>query len=201
LILALLKSSTTADHRRVEAAMPSLAELARPEGYAWSLRAMHRFFLTWEAPLFEALAHADDRLTLAERGKLSLLSADLESLRLPPLRAPCAPPGDVTASVATALGAMYVLEGSTLGGRVIERHCAGPLGVSPAHGGAFYHGYGARTGSLWQTCGAVLESQDTDARARTAMLHGARACFGALRGFLESVPAPHRTRQAGRRHG
>ncbi len=181
--------------------MPSLPELARPEGYAWSLRAMHRFFLTWEAPLFDALACADDRLTLAERGKVSLLSADLAALRLAPLAAPCPMPGDVVTSAAAALGAMYVLEGSTLGGRVIERHCAGPLGVSPVHGGAFYHGYGARTGALWQAFGAVLESHDTDARRRAAMLHGARSCFGALRGFLESLPAPFREHHATQRHG
>ena len=66
MILALLKSATAAEHRRVESAMPSLRELACPEGYAWSLRAMHRFFLAWEAPVFEALACADDRLTLTE---------------------------------------------------------------------------------------------------------------------------------------
>ena len=170
--------------------MPSLRELACLQGYAWSLRAMHRFFLAWEAPLFDALACVDDRLTLAERGKVSLLSADLAALRLSPLAAPCPIPADVVASAATALGAMYVLEGSTLGGRVIERHCAGPLGVSPAHGGAFYHGYGARTGALWQAFGAVLESHDTDARQRAAMLHGARSCFGALHRFLTSIPAP-----------
>ena len=170
--------------------MPSLSELAHPDGYAWSLRAMHRFFLAWEAPLFDALAGADDRLTLAERGKVSLLSADLAALRLSPLVAPCLMPGDVVASPAIALGAMYVLEGSTLGGRVIERHCAGPLGVSPAHGGAFYHGYGARTGALWQAFGVVLESHDTDERQRAAMLHGARSCFGALHRFLTSIPAP-----------
>lgn len=181
--------------------MPSLPELARPEGYAWALRAMHRFFLTWEEPLFGALACADDRLTLAERGKVDLLSADLAALRLSPLTAPCAMPADVVASPATALGAMYVLEGSTLGGRVIERHCAAPLGVSPAHGGAFYHGYGARTGALWQAFGAVLESHDTDALQRAAILHGARSCFGALRGFLESIPPTFRAHHGMRRHG
>ena len=181
--------------------MPSLAELARPEGYAWSLRAMHRFFLAWEAPVFDALVSADDRLTLAARGKVSLLSADLAALRLSPLAAPCPVPGDVVASAATALGAMYVLEGSTLGGRMIERHCAGPLGMSLAHGGAFYHGYGARTGALWQAFGAVLESHDTDEPQRAAMLHGARSCFGALHRFLASIPAPFRAHHAAQRHG
>ncbi len=180
--------------------MPSLPELASPEGYAWSLRVMHRFFLAWEAPLFDALACVDSGLTLAERGKVSLLSADLASLRLSPLDAPCAVPADVVASPATALGAMYVLEGSTLGGRMIERHCAVPLGMSPSHGGAFYHGYGARTGALWHAFGAVLESHDTDAQQRAAMLHGARSCFGALRGFLQSIPPTFRAHHEARRH-
>ena len=88
--------------------MPSLPELARPECYAWSLLAMHRFFFAWEAPLFDALACADDRLTLAD---------------------------------------------------------------------------------------------DTDEGQRAAMLHGARACFGALRGFLGSIPAPYGAHEMARRHG
>lgn len=181
--------------------MPSLAELARPDGYAWSLRVMHRFFLAWEGPLFDALASADSGLMLSERGKVSLLSADLAALRLVPLTAPCPVPEDVVATAATALGAMYVLEGSTLGGRIIERHCAVPLGMSPAHGGAFYHGYGARTGALWQAFGAVLELHDTDAQQRAAMLHGARACFGALHGLLESIPPTFRAHHEAGRHG
>ena len=181
--------------------MPSLAELARPDGYAWSLRVMHRFFLAWEAPLFDALASADSGLMLSERGKVSLLSADLAALRLLPLTAPCAVPEDVVASAPTALGAMYVLEGSTLGGRIIERHCAVPLGMSPAHGGAFYHGYGERTGAMWRAFGEVLELHDTDAQQRADMLHGAHSCFGALQGFMESIPRTFRARHDACLHG
>ena len=181
--------------------MPSLAELARPEGYAWSLRVLHRFFLVWEQPLFDALGCVGSELTLAERGKVSLLSADLAALQLAPLTAPCVVPAGVVTSAANALGAMYVLEGSTLGGRIIERQCAVPLGMSPAHGGAFYHGYGARTGALWQAFGVALELHDTNARERAAMLHGARTCFGALRAFLESIPPTFRTHHEARRNG
>ena len=88
--------------------MPSLPELALPEGYAWSLCALHRFFLTWEAPLFDALACADDRLTLAQRGKVSLLSADLAALRLSPLAAPCPMPGNVVASAGPPTRTTYL---------------------------------------------------------------------------------------------
>jgi heme oxygenase len=49
-----------------------------------------------------------------------------------------------------AVGCLYVLEGATLGGQFISRHLA-TLGIGPANGGLFFHGYGAKTGEMWKS--------------------------------------------------
>lgn len=51
---------------------------------------------------------------------------------------------------AEALGAMYVMEGSTLGGAVIYKHIAKVLGVTNGQGASYFYGYGPTTGSNWK---------------------------------------------------
>jgi heme oxygenase len=49
-----------------------------------------------------------------------------------------------------ALGAMYVLEGSTLGGSFISRMIVQQLKVAPDGGFSFFQGYGDETNSMWK---------------------------------------------------
>jgi len=52
-------------------------------------------------------------------------------------------------SLAYALGYAYVIEGSTLGGRVILKHIANALKLEEK-GTKFFNGYGAETGRFWK---------------------------------------------------
>jgi len=72
---------------------------------------------------------------------------------------PMAPAGHAPPlTPASALGALYVVEGSTLGGRLIERHLHRTLGVTPASGARFYHSYGEERGARWITFKAALDA-------------------------------------------
>lgn len=53
-------------------------------------------------------------------------------------------------SLAYALGYAYVIEGSTLGGRVILKHIAPTLNLQDK-GVKFFSGYGAETGRFWKS--------------------------------------------------
>ncbi len=48
-----------------------------------------------------------------------------------------------------AIGIMYVLEGSTLGGRILFKHTNNILGLTETHGASYFAGYGPQTGSMW----------------------------------------------------
>lgn len=56
-----------------------------------------------------------------------------------------------------ALGALYVLEGSTLGGQIIARHLHAILGLGPTSGAAHVVPHGAETGTLWRDFRLVLD--------------------------------------------
>lgn len=52
-------------------------------------------------------------------------------------------------TTAAGIGALYVLEGSTLGGQAILQHAALLPGISAVHGARFFFGHAAKTGSMW----------------------------------------------------
>ena len=92
----------------------------------------------------------DDRLV-----KTGWLAEDLSALDPGPM----APTGHMPAlGVAEALGVLYVVEGSTLGGRLIERHLQRTLGLTPHDGARFYHSYGEARGPRWTTFKAALDA-------------------------------------------
>jgi heme oxygenase len=89
------------------------------------------------------------------RRKAPLLAADLAALTGKQRTGDCVPRADPRNdlphmhNVAEAFGSMYVMEGSTLGGRFIAPHVAQRLALTPGIGNAYFDGYGPRTGSMW----------------------------------------------------
>jgi heme oxygenase len=85
------------------------------------------------------------------------------------------------------MGALYVVEGSTLGGAVLSRHFAERFGVSRDHGLAFFNVYGDRTGEMWQRYLAALVEYDNAGDAER-VIAAAKATFVSLADWL-TAPA------------
>jgi heme oxygenase len=87
----------------------------------------------------------------AQRRKAALLKRDLacitdkKSLPLPS----CHDLPPVT-NMAQAFGSLYVMEGSTLGGKMIYKVVKELLGLDEQNGLSFFYGYGAETGNKWK---------------------------------------------------
>lgn len=188
-----LRDKTRDEHARIE----SVLRLTHPmssERYAAILNGFHEFLRRWEPRLAEALpAHLRDWST---RRRRSVFAADdLRHLgRAPDAQSATTaehavrsiPMGDA----AEALGSMYVIEGSALGGQVITPMLQQHLGLTPATGAAYFHGHGAATGSLWREFREVItrELGHDDASARRAC-GSAQRTFGALCDVFEALPA------------
>lgn len=101
-----------------------------------------------------------DGINFAERRKLAYLQQDMQELHSDIQENNFVPQVTIT-TPAQALGCMYVLEGSSLGGSVIKRQ----LGKSPHFEGVHFHFfgcYGEDTGRLWKEFrAAVLNIIDT----------------------------------------
>ena len=89
---------------------------------------------------------------------------------------------------AAFLGAMYVIEGSTLGGQYIARHVEHALGLSPGNGDAYFRGYDDKTGGMWREFQNTLEVlNDKEADAVTDAAKKMFSVFGEWMAHLEQT--------------
>lgn len=104
-------------------------------------------------------ANLAEELDMKNRMKLAALEKDLaywkiDSLTLPALNFEMFVPEKNNVAV---LGALYVLEGATLGGKVIKKHIlANPAFAEHEDGLNYYGVYGEELGSKWKTFVSIL---------------------------------------------
>lgn len=88
---------------------------------------------------------------------------------------------------AAFLGTFYVLEGSTLGGRIIARHLEPAFGFEGGKGNAYFRGHGEATGALWhETTQAIAGVPEADA---VLVIQAAQRTFAAFRSVLSALPS------------
>lgn len=83
-------------------------------------------------------------------------------------------------SQAFALGIMYVIEGSTLGGRVILKNIQPALQLTEKNGASYFSGYGANTGTAWKAFLEALTSYPTNQTDEQEIIAGADFAFRAI---------------------
>jgi heme oxygenase len=173
-VLDRLREATRQAHRRIEGAV-GLGPAPRRDQYVRYLSKQYGFLSSLEPSLDGVLAALG--LDPAPRRKAHLAAQDLAALGVDPgtvrrcarVALPALDPA------ARALGCLYVMEGQTLGGRVLLRALRQPGAPVPA---AFLDAYGDATGARWQELGRALE-----ARARAAPDDVPHAVAGAIEAF------------------
>ena len=166
----LLRDGTRVEHDRLEDGLRLTDPALTLERYRAVLARFHGFWAGWEPRVAAALA---DDAFLAPRRRLGLLRHDLRALGVVPENLPVCPP-PLLHGRGEAMGSLYVMEGSTLGGRVILKGLE-RLGVPP-EARSYFAGHGEATGAMWR---AFLERLEREPDA-AAVLRGAKATFQRL---------------------
>jgi heme oxygenase len=179
-VLRLLRTGTAAEHEDVERTLDLLDPgLDRPR-LTGVLTRMHGFWRAAETGLDDWAARFPDdaeSVTWAARRRSALFAADLQTLGAAPAdREPALAP---VADTDAALGRLYVLEGSTLGGTFIDRHLAGLPTLSGIRLRAFSP-YGTATGAMWHAFRRVTRDRVARGGDADAMLTAATGTFRAL---------------------
>lgn len=152
-----LRNETRAEHEAIEA-VPLIGALSRPEltrdDYVLVLARFHGL----HAPLEEALRRIEGLREflpdLEARMRTPALVEDLRALGFSGLPEPA--PAPLPRDLSEAFGALYVLEGSTLGGQVIKNRLEERELVP--EGALHYYGHrGDGTGLAWRRFLAALE--------------------------------------------
>jgi heme oxygenase len=181
--LAALREATWTCHQRLEKRIDFKSRVASREAYRAHLVQMWGFYAALEPRLATSLGEA----ALADfeaRRKLPLLERDLLALGADVSLLPRCAAVPSCDDAASALGAAYVLEGATLGGRTLMPLVESRLGLTPERGAAFFSSYGAAVDSMWRAFGAVLERCCPAGPERVRAAASAAATFAALEGWL-----------------
>ena len=153
--LQTLRIRTAHQHSLLEqnaASKKLLDEQVTAADYAAYLSLLYGFVKGFEKNIFPLLKHSI--IDIEERRKTHLLVSDLNKLGIDEAGIAVIPDdffAEVYHSIAAALGGMYVLEGSVLGGALIYKHLQTSIGVEAITGKAtYFKAYGSETGSWWK---------------------------------------------------
>ena len=186
-----LRCATQKAHEVLEGSLDLLHQPPEREYFVRLLVRFHGFHRIWDSAVARQLPD-----TVLPRPRVVLIEHDLRALGLNEnairticTLAPCAAATRLGDHPDTALGSAYVLEGSTLGGRVITEHLS-EASWCPPGGLQYFNPYGDKTGSNWQAMlrHIAVAPGDTD-----RIVAGALCTFEILQEWLVSgssqVPA------------
>ena len=156
MVIEKLRSGTRQTHEELETEMlPLIKGVRDKDSYA---RLLHLFYGYYH-PLEKGIAlHLDSSLLpdIGERRKVSRIIDDLHIIGgSVEIREDSNAP--LIENRAEAFGALYVMEGSTLGGKVISKMISGNLDFPDESALSFFSGYGSQTASRWKEFLAVLD--------------------------------------------
>lgn len=175
MISALLKESTKQPHLALEKKIIAKLKNVRSEkDYSEVLQYFYQYFSTLEqhiAPYLTTELLPDSE----QRRKAELLANDIAetggntvfdsaNITMPQIE-----------NEVEALGALYVMEGSTLGGPVIVNMLRDKMGIT--NGISFFNGYGDDTQAMWQRFVATINNRVVEQEEQEQMIAAANDTF------------------------
>ena len=177
-----IKEQTKKDHQSVEKVLiGELKDLSSVTEYAALLKRLFVFFKPIEERVHQ-LIETSMLPDIGERQHSSRLMQDIHATRTN---------FNVSSeklhlsidSISYALGVLYVMEGSTLGGQIIVKMLDDRLSVSKIGANAYFNSYGTHTHQKWSDFKeAILKFED--AIEEDVMIAGAKDTFNALQKHL-----------------
>jgi heme oxygenase len=179
-----IKEATHTAHQQLEVIVVKKLKAIRSQAeYADLLKHFYAYFNKVEqaiAPFITTEVLPD----YASRRNSSHIKNDIEALGatvtdLPLAEAPAIP------DTISALGALYVMEGSIMGGRIIVQMLE-KAGIT--QGVSFFSGYGEATGRMWQGFTEVLNQYAPTTEDETKAIATANATFSKFGDVFTGVP-------------
>jgi heme oxygenase len=188
MLLKEIRSRTADNHARLENT-PLLSSFSRQRidmpTYLEILRRFYGYFGPLESRLDAFPALREWLPDYTERRKARLLLDDLESLHNPVEPDPCRELPGISTD-AQAFGCLYVMEGSTLGGKIIYNTLKNQLGLDKSTGASFFYGYGPATGEKWKTFGSRMEAFGRETGTDDAIIAAANDTFLMFEQWLQT---------------
>ncbi|ATQ42955.1 biliverdin-producing heme oxygenase [Caulobacter mirabilis] len=180
-----LKALTHAVHERLDGSIMAAASFDTVKGYGRFVTAQalfhHDIAALYDDESLQALLPG-----LVERRRIQLIMRDLADLDLEdPIGAttPTFRP-DRPIDTPTALGWLYVAEGSNLGAAVLRKQAA-KLGLADTHGARHLAPAEDGPAAYWRRFTEALDAVDLDAAAEARVVAGAEAAFARMQSHVD----------------
>lgn len=161
MISVILKENTKHLHDLVEARFNSgriFEGTFTRQDYENLLKYNYLFLLNFEKPVFDLISEDNSqKMSLDKRVKLPLVKQDVQFMNIETSKAIAFPE---IKNEAEALGMLYVMEGSTLGGNMIAKQLS-KLPDFKELSFVYFRCYGENTGSFWKNFKSVLDEAVT----------------------------------------
>jgi heme oxygenase (biliverdin-IX-beta and delta-forming) len=180
-LLTHLRAVTRPAHQALEGRLGVLDKHLGRDAYTSVLARFYGFWRGWQP---QVTMLVQDEGLLGPRRRLHLLEADLGALGLSGRMLEALPqcPLPALRDALEGLGSLYVMEGSTLGGRLIQQNIKRCLGNDGRASCSYFNGYGKKTGSMWLSFLARLDETPPENVERVG--RGAVATFERLGWWL-----------------
>jgi heme oxygenase (biliverdin-IX-beta and delta-forming) len=170
-----LKTATRIPHAELEKTLVARIRGTRTRS---DYRQLLELFYGFYKPLEECIAPflGDGLPDFADRRKAASILHDLRPLDGSHAQKLCTDLPHIR-NVSQSLGAMYVMEGSTLGGRIITKMLSGNLQDEPGITFSFFEGYGDQTDTMWAAFKDKLNNHSNDTASQEEMITAAHETF------------------------
>lgn len=183
-LLAELRAQTAEAHRRLERDLDLLREPFDRARFIHLLERFHGFHAVWEPRVTRVMGR--EAAFLVPRHRTHHAARDLMALghsardvaELPL----CLAAARLASSPEAAIGSLYVMEGSTLGGQIVSR-CLQNAPWLPPDGLGYFDPYGPATGTMWRHFRIWAEAASKFGSA-DAVIAGAVETFRTLQAWL-----------------
>ncbi|MBO9724743.1 MAG: biliverdin-producing heme oxygenase [Novosphingobium sp.] len=179
-----LKAATTETHDRLDKRIMAGEPFAAVPNYGRFLAVQHAFHRDIDA-LYDDAALAELVPDLAGRRRFEQIGQDMADLSLPlsePADAPRFAAGEI--DVPTALGWLYVAEGSNLGAAFLFK-MARALGLDENHGARHLAGHPDGRAQHWRSFTGALDQVALDEAEELRVIDGANAAFRRVHALVE----------------
>ncbi|WP_316811410.1 biliverdin-producing heme oxygenase [Pedobacter heparinus] len=179
-----VKAETSIYHKELEAMLVrKIKSISSVQDYIQILNDFYSYFGGLEQLIGKHL-----NPTLADAGqrrKTAAIADDLSYFKaiVPELAGGAALP--VISNHFQALGALYVIEGSTLGGKYISQMIAKQLNIPADQGLSFFNGYGESTMEMWNSFKDYLNKEAVTDEQQADVVEAANQTFLKFKDWVE----------------
>jgi heme oxygenase len=172
-----LKAFTSSSHQELEKLLVGqMRNISNQEAYSSLLQLFYNYFGAIEAQVDQLIGPAV-LADYTQRRKTKSLENDIIALGGTATRSIKAEDVPQIKNILQAFGALYVMEGSTLGGPHIVRMIQKKLQTDDLKGFSFFESYGADMMHMWQQFKEILDKQATNEAEQQVILDAADETF------------------------